>query len=253
MAIDAHTHIHELGLNEVKKVLENREVLPVLTGHSPESNERAVEYGKLLNIPFVIGIAPQAAQQMSFKAIQNIVNNMEYLITTSKPNAIGEIGLDYHWAKRDIEKQRQIYVFKKMIGIAKEHRLPIVIHSRKSIDHALSIINELKFDEYIMLHFFSEIPNNKELLDSPNIIISIPTLHSKSRKKAIESTPIEQLVVETDSPYVAKTPEDVKKSIEYISSIKQIKPKEVEIKTSKNAAKIFNINVERIRMFNIKW
>ncbi|MBS3067858.1 TatD family hydrolase [Candidatus Micrarchaeota archaeon] len=232
MLVDAHCH-----LDSIKEYKLSDEVLPVTVGYSHSSNIKTLEIAKRLRIPFVLGISPQAAQK------EGLVKLDEWTewIKNTRPNAIGEIGLDYHWAKNEEDRKRQHTTFKKMLDLAEEMKLPIVIHARETISEILDILKERKFQHGIMMHFFSGNEREAKRAVELGSYISIVPLHSKERRKVINAIELEYLLVETDAPAIVRLPEDVKKSVEYISEVKELDFGTVATQTAKNAKKFFRI------------
>ena len=232
MLVDSHCH-----LDSIKDYELNKDVLPVTVGYSHSSNIKTFEIANRLKIPFVLGISPQAAQK---EGVKDLGKWTEWIKNTNpKPNAIGEIGLDYHWAKTKNDKENQHIAFSKMLDLAEEMKLPVVIHARDSISEVLNIIEERKFAHGVMMHFFSG--NEHEAKRAVDIggYISVVPLHSKERRKVINSIELEYLLVETDAPAVVRLPEDVIKSVEYVSEVKELDFSIVAAQTTKNAKKFF--------------
>lgn len=226
MIVDFHTHLQDI------KNYSLGGITPFISGYSPSSNKKAISLAKELNVPYYIGLAPQEAQRMSKEEIDNAI---EFIKINSK-YAIGEIGLDFHWAKSKEERELQYYAFEKQISLAISLNLPIVIHSRKSEEEILSKLIEFNFNNKVAFHFFSSTPSFcDKALSHIDAYFSIIIHPSKERKKSIAKLPLSRLLVETDSPYVGETPMDVLKSIKYISSIKGLDENEVIKQTSLNS------------------
>ncbi|MEM4336324.1 MAG: TatD family hydrolase [Candidatus Anstonellales archaeon] len=243
MAVDVHAHITEI--KNVEVLLRTKKVLPVASGYSHQENMKTVELAKNLDLPFSIGIAPQIAQH-GFK--QEWVN----YIKAQNPNAIGEIGLDNHWARTEEHKKLQGECFEQMLDIAEKKNLPVVIHSRESMDEILEILIQRKFPNIVMFHFYSgEKKHAKLALKHLDAYFSIPPLHSKGRRDAILEAGLERVVVETDSPYIVRTFLEVEKSLVYVSEILGKRKEEVEMKTAENAAKIFKLSMEKVLAYKI--
>jgi len=121
--VDSHCHLFE-----VKNYQLPDDIIPVVAGHSHGSNKKAAELARSKGYPFTLGIAPQTAIKQDLSQLDEWVS----FIRENKPNAIGEVGLDYKWARtmEDVEKQR--LVFRRMIALAEEMELPLVIHSRNN-------------------------------------------------------------------------------------------------------------------------
>lgn len=232
MICDAHSHMHEKD-PDISIYLE-KGIVPILTGHSHSSNLKTVECAKRFGVPFVLGIAPQTAQT------EGIVKRGEWMkfIRENSPNAIGEIGLDNHWAKNPEDKAKQERMFEEMLSLAEQMNKPIVIHSRESYMEIVDILNKRKFRNKVMFHFFGE-DDPDYALKGLDAYFSIPPLRSKGRKMAIERMPLDRIMAETDSPYVGKTPFDVMVSIGCIAEARRISRDDAAKTASSNAFKFF--------------
>ena len=234
MFIDAHCH-----LESIKNFVPSKDTLPVTCGYSHNTNIKNLGIGMKLGIPFVMGISPQAAIKEGLKDLDKWVSFIK--TANPKPNAIGEVGLDYHWAKNKDDTDTEWAVFDRMIELANEIKLPLVIHSRKAEGEVIRILKEREFKNGIMMHFFSG--SEDEAIEAVGIgsYISIPPIRSKERKKVINAISIENILVETDAPAVGRTPSDVIRSIEYVAEVKKLDVSVVAGQTTKNAIKFFNI------------
>ncbi|HIH23011.1 TPA: TatD family hydrolase [Candidatus Micrarchaeota archaeon] len=232
--IDSHCH-----LESIKGFAPSDNVLPITCGYSHTSNLKNIEIARKFNVPFCLGIAPQTAIKQGTTQLEEWCGT----ILKKKPNAIGEIGLDYHWAENDAHITSERVVFDRMISLAEEMDLPVVIHSRKAENDALVELKKRKFENGIMMHFFSGTVKDAELALSMGAILSIICLHSKSRKDVIKLAPLESLVIETDAPYVGRKPEDVIEAAKYVAEVKGLDVEVVASQTAKNAAKFFKIKL----------
>ena len=232
--VDSHCH-----LDRIRGYSPPPGLIPVTVGYSHASNQKAAEIAKSLSIPFVLGIAPQTAIKEDISKLDEWIA----FIRQNKPNAIGEIGLDYHWAKDEHDIEKEKIVFNRMLDLAQEMRLPLVIHARQATSDVLDFLELRGFDMPFMLHFFSGTLHEAERAVSMGGYISITPLHSKTRREAIKAIGLDRLLVETDSPYIARKPEDVIGAVEYISEVKDINWEEVAEKTAENAKRFFGIKV----------
>jgi TatD DNase family protein len=239
--IDSHTHLFEMKKDYVLPP----DIYPVVCAYSHGSNKKAVELAKQKDYPFVIGIAPQTSLKEGIGKLDEWIE----FIRQNKPNAIGEIGLDYKWAetKGDLEKEQ--ILFERMIALAKEMKLPIVIHSRNNPnDNDLpknavqDIIRQTKGMKMLM-HFYSGSEEDAKEIVEEGGYISIMHLRSKERRKVINSVPLNRLLVESDSPYVGRTPESIREAIEYIAEVKGVETDKVARATSENAMKFFDFHL----------
>ncbi len=171
--------------------------------------------------------------------------------TKSKIVAIGEIGLDYYWEKESTKRNMQKEAFKAQIKLANELKLPIVIHTRDAIMDTLEILKENKVTKKGVFHCC---PQNKELIKEAlklGYYISfagpITFKNSKNANEIINSVPLDKILIETDSPYLApepvrgtrNDPTNVKYIAKKISEAKQIPIEKIAQITYNNTQKIF--------------
>ncbi|MFH1222309.1 MAG: TatD family hydrolase [Candidatus Micrarchaeota archaeon] len=230
MLVDAHCHLHEI------KDYQPGEVLPVACGYSHASNIKTVEIAEKYHVPFALGIAPQSVIKITDLA--PLDEWIDY-ISKQKPNAIGECGLDYHWATEKQQVEREEITFCRMVELAEKMKLPLVIHARKATKEVIDTLLLKDFKQRVMFHFFSGSVGDARWAAAHNGLISITPLHSKERKEAIKQLPLENIVVETDAPYVVRTPQEVSKAVEYVAEVKQLDFNTVAEQTAKNALEFF--------------
>lgn len=232
--IDSHCHLDSYKNIEIREGW-----LPVTVGYSHFSNLKNSEIAKKFNLPYVLGIAPQTA-------VKEGIANLDLWIAEIKkhnPNAIGEIGLDFHWAKNPQHVRDEGILFEKMLDLADEMKLPIVIHSREDKGKVIEILRERKWNRGIMMHFFSGTLEEAEKALDLGALISIIPLRSKERRNIIKGLALEDLLVETDSPYVVRTFYEVERAIDYIAEVKNLDKKTVAEQTARNAIEFFNIEL----------
>jgi TatD DNase family protein len=230
--VDSHCH-----LDRIPNYDKPKNIIPVTVGYSHTSNKKCAEIASKLKIPYVLGIAPQTAMNEDLSKLDEWIN----FILDEKPNAIGEIGLDYHWAENDQHIQKEQIVYSRMLNLASQMDLPIVMHARQAVSEVLDFLDLQKFNSPFMMHFFSGSLSEAMRAIDMGGLISITPLHSKSRRTIIKEIDLEHLLVETDAPYVVRTPQEVIKSVEYISEIKGVSHEEVAKVTSRNAKKFFKV------------
>jgi len=230
--IDAHCHLGNLPNYIIPEGL-----LPVTVGYSHTSNQKAVEAAKMHGVPFVLGIAPQTAIKEDLSKLSEWVD----FIRKNPPSAIGEVGLDYHWAENEQDTKKEQVVFERMIELAEEMRLPLVIHAREATSDVLDSLQLRNFRNGFMLHFFSGTLHDAKRAVEMGGYVSIPPVRSKDRTAAIAALGLEHLLVETDAPYVGRTPDAVMDSVAYIAEVKKVDKEIVIRKTSENARAFFKI------------
>ena len=164
--------------------------------------------------------------------------------------AIGEIGLDYYWdePERDIQKRW----FARQIALARHLKLPVVIHSRDAAADTLDMLRSERADEVggIMHCFSYGVEMAKAFLDLGfylGVGGVVTFKNGKKLKEVVQYAPLDRIVTETDSPYMAPVPMRGKRNsseylpyiVEEIAKIKGISAGEVEEATYNNAVKVF--------------
>jgi TatD DNase family protein len=177
----------------------------------------------------------------------------EYLF--NKPDikfwGIGETGLDYYWDKTLIEKQK--VSFQQHITWAKQLQLPIIIHSRDSTDDCIEMISKNK-DENLkgVFHCFSGTADQAKKITELGFFLGIGgviTFKNGGLDQIMEHIDIGNVVLETDSPYLAPVPYRGKRNessyltfiAKKLASIKNLDVSEVASITSANASKLFQL------------
>lgn len=213
--IDTHCHINDDALFSIREEVISRAneagCLAVFNnGDSLESfyriqqiHEEHPEYCfSVLGIHPEYAVKDQAYQEKAFEFVKNHLSSVI---------AIGEIGLDYHYDKSDETVRKQKEIFRKWIRFAKSYHLPVVVHSRDAAQDTFDIIKE-ELPEKVDLHCYSgSYELFKEYLKLPlefHIGIGgvVTFKNAKAIKEIVSQAPIETLLTETDSPYLAPTP-----------------------------------------------
>lgn len=163
--------------------------------------------------------------------------------------AIGEIGIDLHWDTSTFEIQKE--AFRTQIKWAKELDVPVVIHSRKSTKEVIDVLREEKDDRLrgIFHCFGGSVEEAKSIIDLGFYlgIGGVVTFKKAGLDKTMEDVPLENVVLETDSPYLSPSPYRGKRNesgyvklvAEKLATIKNRTLEEVAEITSKNALDIF--------------
>lgn len=166
--------------------------------------------------------------------------------------AIGEIGIDLYWDKTYVDEQ--LKAFSTQIEWAKELGIPIVIHSRESIDLIIEVLKKHKDNRLTgIFHCFTgNLVQARQIMDLGFLmgIGGVLTFKNAGLDKTVEEIPLEHLVLETDAPYLAPTPHRGKRNepsylklvAEKLAQIKQVSPGFIADRTTANAKKIFKKN-----------
>lgn len=201
--------------------------------------------------PFIygaIGVHPDDADKMT----QDTLDQIRSLSRLEKSVAIGEIGLDYYWHKEEAEHQIQKQMFRAQMDIAREEKLPFMIHSRDAAEDTMEIVRDyVRGGMYGgIIHCFSY---SKEIArDYLNMglylgIGGVVTFkNARKLKEVVEYAPLEQIVLETDCPYMAPEPFRGKRNsslnlpyvVAKIAELKGVTPEEVIAVTEENAKRL---------------
>lgn len=207
---DTHAHYNDEKFNGIVDETLNEcfdigvEKINVV-GYNVESSKSAIELSnKYSKLYAVIGIHPSDVEKCTVDEIEKIYN--EY--NNGKIVAIGEIGLDYYWVKDNKEKQKALFI--EQIDLANKLKLPIVVHSRDASLDTYLTLKEHPAKYGTLLHCFSPtedlvrlvIENGYKVAFGGNITYN----RAKSFKRYMDMLPVEQIVIETDCPYLPPEP-----------------------------------------------
>ncbi|MCX8174844.1 MAG: TatD family hydrolase [Candidatus Micrarchaeota archaeon] len=218
-------------------------ILMITCGTSHETNLRSMRIaGENHNVYFTAGISPQEAMRhpdIKIKLVEWEEAISSLLADSGRLVGIGEIGLDYHWAKTEEQKHLQYECFISQLQLAERLSLPAVIHSRDAEEECLEILRN--FNIRFMMHCFSGTESQAKEAASSGGTVSIPPVSGSERKKFIASLPLEKLVAESDAPAIGKTPEAAAESIKMIAQIKGLDEEAVRKATLMNTILFFGI------------
>lgn len=252
MLIDTHAHLdfkdYEKELEKIIKRAKNNGVSKIITiGASLEGSKKGLELAKKYKEVYAaIGIHPEDANELN----SDVLNLFREFSKEKKVVAIGEIGLDYYL--ENYSKDEQIKVFKTQLDLAFELNLPVILHIRNAFEDAINIIDQYDWNKNkgVMHCYLSSYKRVKSIIDR-GLLISFTGIitYDEGAKKAVEVTPLEKIMVETDCPYLAPEPKRgernepsyVKYVAEKIASIKDVSFEEVAKITSENAIKFFGL------------
>ncbi len=208
---------------------------------------------KLMNrFPHVygaFGIHPDSVGELDDALLEKIRS----LCKRDKAVAVGEIGLDYYWDTESHETQ--IYWFERQLELAREEKLPVIIHSREAAEDTLKVSEKNHLGDIGgIVHCFSYSRELAERYLEMGMFLGIGGVvtfqNAKKLKKVVEAAPLEQLVLETDCPYLAPVPYRGKRNsslyLPYVAAeigrIKGVDADEVIRITRENALRVFRIS-----------
>ncbi len=166
--------------------------------------------------------------------------------------AVGEIGLDYYWNKET--RDTQIYWYKRQLALARELHLPVNIHSREAAADTMQIAIEEKLGEIGgIVHCYSYSVEHAKEYVKMGMYLGIGGVvtfkNARKLKETVAAVPLDRIVLETDSPYLAPVPNRGKRNsslnlkyvVEAIAEIKGVTAEEVEAATWKNAVDAYRL------------
>ncbi len=121
--------------------------------------------------------------------------------------AIGEIGLDGKYTQDDALRSRQKEAFRLFLGLAEQHELPVVVHSRQAIDDAIEVLSEFKLHK-VLLHWYDGPSEKLKLIEEQGYLVSIgPALfYSRRISEIARNASLDMILTETDAPVKYRRP-----------------------------------------------
>ena len=250
--IDSHCHLdHEPLKSDLSNIIKRskdvgiEKLLTIST--SVESFQKIKNIINEDEIIFgTIGIHPHETENNEI-SIDYIVKNFE---ENPKIIGIGETGLDFYYNNSD--KEKQIKSFKKHIEASIKTNSPLIVHSRNAEDETFEILNKYQGEKLkILMHCFTGSKNFAEKLLKLNAFFSasgiITFKNSMDLQETFKILPLEKILIETDSPYLAPVPNRGKKNepsflsytAQKLADIKDVSKKEITKITTKNFNNLF--------------
>ena len=252
--IDSHSHIYLDDFDHDRaEMLERGEKEGIRKILMPAID--SATHRKMLNIEeefpkqceSMMGLHPCSVKE-NFKEELQIVRQF---LEERKFIAIGETGLDFYW---DLSfKGLQYEAFEQQIKWALQYNIPVVIHSRNSLDECIQIISEHKKENLKgVFHCFSgSIEQAKKIIDLDFYlgIGGVITFKNSGLDKVIEQIELKNVILETDAPYLAPVPFRGKRNecsylkyvVQKLVEVKKIQAEEIAAITTANAEKLFGV------------
>ena len=235
----------------------------ISAGYDLQSSIEGLEFANKYNYIYTtVGISQNDVKETEKDTIKEIEKIEELLIKDleeskkqnkkSKIVGIGEIGLDYYW--NTTNKKIQQIAFIKQIELANKYNLPIIIHSRDAVSDTLDILKNKAIS--VNKGIFHCCPLNRELVKEAlkiGFYISfagpVTFKNSKNAEEIANMVPLDKMLIETDSPYLAPEPKrgtrndsrNVRYIAEKIAAFRKTTIEEIGKHTYENAEKIFKI------------
>lgn len=215
MYIDTHCHLDSKDYNEdLEQILQNSKTLGISKIIIPGADINDLTKARDLStkfdmIYFASGIHPNEAEQFSKESKIKLKKHLE----DKKCVAVGEIGLDYHYLdeqNKDSQVALQKSVFESQIELALDFNKPIIIHTRESNANVVEILKEYENSlKAVIFHCFG---GDTSLIDCLKCKIYfgiggvISFKNANILKQGVTKLPLDSIILETDSPYLAPTP-----------------------------------------------
>ncbi|CAM4101083.1 TatD family hydrolase [Zobellia nedashkovskayae] len=251
---DTHTHLYSEAFDEDRAAtIERAIVLGVERFFIPAIDSTYTESMFDLeesfpdNIFLMMGLHPTHVKENYKEELRHVKEMLEQ----RKFYAVGEIGIDLYWDKTFLKEQQE--AFRVQIQLAKKYKLPIVIHCRDAFDEVFEVLESEKgADLFGIFHCFTgDIEQAKKAI-SYNMKLGIGgvvTFKNGKIDKFLAEIPIENIVLETDSPYLAPVPYRGKRNesaylvnvAEKLADVYDISAEAVADYTTMNSKKVFGI------------
>lgn len=246
--IDTHCHLFNEYYEDVDKIVDNAINNGVNYMISNSTNkENMIEMLELSkrnkNVYIALGFQPEDITNTTIEDLSLLEDNIDNIV------AIGEIGLDYYNSL--VPRDTQINIFEKQLALAEKYNKPVIIHTRNAYEDTINSLK--KFPEVKgIIHCFSEdIDKAYEYikLGYKLGIGGIVTFKNSDLSEVVKNISLNDIVLETDSPYLAPVPlrgkrnepANIKLIAEKIAEIKNISLDEVKKTTTKNVKDLFDI------------
>jgi TatD DNase family protein len=252
--IDAHCHLEQADYNSdrddvIEKCKKQLNAIVTCCANPDDFNLTMEMIEKYKNFIFAtFSIHPIYIKDVSDKQkdefIELLINNKDKII------AIGETGLDYFHVKENSWQQKQKELFIEFIGLSKELKKPLVIHSRDSMEDTIKIL-EQEDAKNVLMHLFGARKLLQKVIEN-NWFISVGPIvqRSKDHKKIVRDMPFDKILLETDSPWFGQEgkrndPTTVISVANRIAEIKKTTPEEIDKITTQNAIRFFDLKIKQ--------
>ena len=250
--IDSHCHLdYEPLFTDIKNVIKRSQdigiekILTICT--TIQSYEKIIRIINENEIVFgTFGIHPHEVEN-NFISTNVIITNIKQ---NKKIIGIGETGLDFYYNNAD--KEKQILSFKNHLEAAAELDIPVIVHSRNAETETFNILNEFKSKNLkILMHCFTGSKEFAEKLLDFNTYFSASGIITFKNSIELQNTfkfiPLDRLLIETDSPYLAPVPQRGKKNepsflkftANKLADLRDMKNQELISKTTTNFNRLF--------------
>ncbi|CAL65074.1 TatD family hydrolase [Christiangramia forsetii] len=251
---DTHTHLYSDSFDEdrkeaIQEAINNHVERFFIPAIDSETTQSMYDLEKAFpeNVFLMMGLHPTHVKENFEEELKHVAEELN----KRKFYAVGEIGIDLYWDKSTLEIQKQ--AFRKQIQFAKDRGLPIVIHCREAFDEIFEVLESEKDDKLFgIFHCFTGTHEQALKALSYNMKLGIGgvvTFKNGGIDKFMNQISLEEIVLETDSPYLAPKPYRGKRNdpvyilkvVEKLADLYNISVEEVAEVTTKNSKEVFGI------------
>ena len=253
MLFDTHAHLNDPAFDEDRQQVllglkEKGVELVMNVGCCLESSKDCIAMAE--QYPFVyasVGSHPDSADEVN----EQVLDAYRQMAQHPKVLAIGEIGLDYYY--ETIPRQTQIQAFRLQMELARELKMPVIVHERNAHDDGMKVVKEFK-DVTGVFHCYSgSAEMARQLVDMGWYIGFTGVLTFKNARKAVETAqriPLDRIVLETDCPFMAPEPFRGKRNdsgylyrmAERLAEIRDLPVEQIWEVTTANAKKLYRMD-----------
>ena len=241
--IDTHCHLHDREFfteAQAEEMLENahknnvQQIICIGTSH--EDSLAAAEFAAAHeNVYWTYGIHPECANK--------IAKSQEFP-GPSKPIAIGEVGLDYHYA--GYNREAQVRLFEQMLQLAVDNDLPVSFHVREAFDDFFPVVRNFPNVRGVVHSFTDSKKTLKRILTETDFYVGVNGLATYS---TLPTPPLERILLETDAPFltpvpfrgIINEPAYVKAIAQWLSTHLGQEYQIIERETTNNARQLFSL------------
>jgi TatD DNase family protein len=257
--IDSHCHLTDPRLlDQIDAVLERARAAGIhhiiTIGTDPDDSADAISLCKMRpNLSCVVGIHPGYCHEVEESEIQKIAS----LQFDNAVVAIGETGLDYHYGKENVDRQRRF--FEAQMDLARRMDKPAVIHSRESVDDCLAIMRDFPSVPAVFHCFTGTVEEGERILSAGYYLGFTGVVTFKNAdplRELARRMPADRILVETDGPYLSPEPMRKQKINEpalvihtaaAVAAARGMGIDEIDQISTENAARLFGRRVNTAR------
>lgn len=247
--IDSHCHLDFPKFNKdrhetIERARKSGVVEMINSGVDYKTNSNSLELAKKYEfVHATLGLNPQMVPNTDDAKIKQVLSQIERNI--DKAVGVGEAGLDFYYCTSVTGRKKQEDVFRQVIEIADRYNKTLIIHGRDGEDLVLEMSKDL--DRVVFHCYGGSLETMNNIIDAGHYV-SVPTLvcFSEQHKTIAQNLPLENMLIETDSPYLSprkgrNEPAFVLDSVPVIAQLKEMEEAEIAMATMQNTRRAFEL------------